>query len=225
MTDISEILKLSYRIITNLNMQQFLVIVGSIYATSKFSYLISSTYLLTTLNYEQEKLSYINGIHLPFLILSSLLIGKYLYRNPIQWMIYFSLVRIVLNIIEVNVLFAFYDDLKGIQFDVLYFIVSFLTSFWNEICFTCRMWASSKKANYSIASTHVTLFASFGNLVSYIPNFYTYPIVDYFNLEYPNLIGCILNFIIILLLSSIALKLDSTPGERWINEDAKYKSD
>ena len=176
--------------------------------------------MLDDLHYQQEKLSFISLINFPIGIVTSILIGKYIYDKPCKQYYQNCIFVTVSEIICVNVLFYNYEALKGPIFDTSLLVLTLISGFGYRVLATSKMCFANKKSNILIASTQITLFTSFGNMMGYIPNIYTFALVDYFGLYWPNFIGSVFNIAILLIFfGSTVNYLEELPKEEWISSD------
>ena len=222
-TSMGEIVKITFRIVKNKNMRLHLLHMYLSFCTMSVGLLVGKTYLLDTLKYNQEKLSYMDLINFPIGLISSVFIGKYIYDKPSNYYHISSFIICITQLICINVLFYNFEALKGPYFDVCLFGINLITSLSYRVVSSARMCLANKVSNISIASTQITLFNSLGNMMWYIPKIYSYVIVDYFELYWPNLIGCIINFIILICMYPLAKYLDQLPKEEWIDDEKVKK--
>ena len=217
-TSVCQMISISFDILKNKNMRLYLCFLYACVWTSSFSSLVGTTYLIDDLGYKQEKLSLISLINFPIGIITSIIIGKFIYERPCRQYFRNCIFVTISEMICINILFYNYETLKGLKFDISMLVLSLISGFGSRILATSRMWFANKKSNIAIASTQVTLFTSFGNMMSYIPNIYTFALVDYFGLYWPNFIGCVFNIaILILFFSSTVDYLEDAPKEEWID--------
>lgn len=53
--------------------------------------------------------------------------------------------------------------------------------------------------------------------MGYIPNIYSFVIVDYFGLYWPNFIGSVINIGVLFTMNSLVNKLEKVPKEEWFD--------
>ena len=146
-TSISEILKISVKLILNKNMLWMISFFCVEKMFSSFGHFVGRIYLLDELNYSQEKLSFLTLCFFPLNIIANLAVAKFGSERPLIFYYINQFLSLGASLLTINVVYANFDSLMEFSpflLDCILFVLLLIIEFTQVSIFTTRFAFANK---------------------------------------------------------------------------------